>query len=69
MDTLAALFPVARPQGAASLFLVFGAASGAVSGAASGVASRAEGRARLAEAVALAFAVREPAPSVPLARL
>ena len=50
MNTLAALFPVARPQGAASLFLVSGAASGT------------EGRARLAEAVALAFAVREPAP-------
>jgi hypothetical protein len=46
METLAALFPVARPQGAASLFLGSGAA----------------GRARLAEAVALAFAVREPAP-------
>jgi hypothetical protein len=46
MDTLAALFPVARPRGAASVF----------------IGSGPEGRARLAEAVALAFAVREPAP-------
>ena len=65
MNTLAALFPVARPQGAASVFLVPGAVCGAASGA--------EARARLAEAVALAFAAHESAsplgPSRALARL
>ena len=46
MDTVAAFFPVARPRGLASLFPT----------------TDDSGRSRLAEAVALAFAIRDAGP-------
>ncbi len=48
MHTVAAFFPVARPRGAAAAMLAMGA----------------PGRARLAEAVQLAFAIRDAGPGV-----
>ena len=48
MHTVAAFFPVARPRGAAAALLAMGGA----------------GRSRVAEAVQLAFAIREVGPGV-----